>query len=65
MINGVLGFWGINSGDGATITGGTGTWTNGAGNWNNGTTNVNWSNATPYSAIFGGTAGTATSREGR
>jgi len=52
--------WDINSGDGATITGGTGTWTNGAGNWNNGTTNVNWSNATPYSAIFGGTAATVT-----
>jgi autotransporter-associated beta strand protein len=44
----------------ATITAGSGTWTDGAGNWNNGTTSdgINWSNATPDAAIFGGTAGT-------
>ncbi|WP_395736451.1 autotransporter-associated beta strand repeat-containing protein [Prosthecobacter sp.] len=52
--------WDITQGDGATITGGTGIWTDASGNWNNGVTDVNWSNATPDSAIFGGTAGTIT-----
>ena len=52
--------WDITSGDGATITGGSGTWTNGGGNWNTGAGNTTWSNGTPDSAIFGGTAGTVT-----
>jgi autotransporter-associated beta strand protein len=52
--------WDTAPADGAAITGGMGTWLDGAGNWNNGSTDVNWSNATPDSAIFSGTAGTVT-----
>ena len=52
--------WDITSGDGATITGGTGTWTDGAANWNTGSGDTTWSNTTPDSTTFGGTAGTVT-----
>lgn len=45
--------WDITSGDGATITDGTGTWTNGAGNWNDTGVDVSWSNATPDDAVIG------------
>lgn len=50
--------WDITPGDGAVITPGSGTWLNGAGNWNDGITDVNWNNATPDSAMFGGADGT-------
>ena len=45
-----------------TIDAGSGTWLNGSGNWNNLTTSVgiNWNNATPDSATFGGADGTYT-----
>jgi len=52
--------WDTVPGDGGTVTGGAGSWTDGAANWNDGSGDVNWSNANPDSAIFGGTAGTAT-----
>src|SRR5262245_20283352 len=45
--------WDIVSGDGATITSGSGTWDNVNTNWNNGTTNVAWPGTT-HLALLGG-----------
>ncbi|WP_395741000.1 autotransporter-associated beta strand repeat-containing protein [Prosthecobacter sp.] len=52
--------WDTVAGDAGSITGGAGTWTNGLGGWNTGGGDTTWNNATPDSAIFGGTAGTVT-----
>jgi autotransporter-associated beta strand protein len=57
--------WDIVTGNGASITDGSGTWSTffiGFNTWNNGAGNQNWSNAIPDSAIFGagGPAGTVT-----
>ena len=54
--------WDIASGDGGTITDGSGYWTHGGGNWNDGSGNVSWNNAAVDNAIIGsgGTAGTLT-----
>jgi autotransporter-associated beta strand protein len=52
--------WDVGSGDGATVTDGTGTWTDLNGNWNDGATDATWNNGLPNNAIFGGgTSGTA------
>lgn len=54
--------WDTATGDGATITDGSGTWQVGVGNWNDAGTDVNWADGNK--AVFGGgssgTAGTVT-----
>jgi fibronectin-binding autotransporter adhesin len=53
--------WDIGQGTGgASFTGGSGTWISGGNNWNTGSGSAAWSNSTPASATFAGTAGTVT-----
>jgi fibronectin-binding autotransporter adhesin len=48
---------------GTSGTGGGGNWDTTTSNWFNGTSDVAWSNTTPDSAVFAGTAGTVTLAE--
>lgn len=56
--------WDVTSGDGATVTSGSGSWNTTAGNavWNNGSTNVVWSQTSgtvgTNTAVFAGSSGT-------
>jgi len=49
--------WDTTNASDAIVTDGAGTWSNQGITWNNGSASVAWSNATPDSATFSGTAG--------